>query len=82
MRNAKRGMDIAFHLICELNFHRIGQINFVIQILSFEFLQDEYIDLNVKEVKSIQIAIMDATGNSVKTDNSTPTRLQLMFSTV
>ena len=51
-------------------------------ILTFEFLQNEYIDLNVKEFKSIQIAIMDVTGNSVKTDNSTPTRLQLMFSTV
>ena len=51
-------------------------------ILSFEFLQNEYVDLNVKEFKSIQIAIMDATGNSVKTDSSTPTRLQLMFSTV
>ena len=31
MRNAKRGMDIAFHLICELNFHKIEQINFAIQ---------------------------------------------------
>ena len=51
-------------------------------ILSFEFLQNEYVDLNVKEFKSIQIAIMDVTGNSVKTDSSTPTRLQLMFSTV
>ena len=51
-------------------------------ILSFEFLQDEYVDLNVKEFKTIQIAIMDATGNPVKTDSSTPTRLQLMFSTV
>ena len=51
-------------------------------ILSFEFLQDEYVDLNVKEFKSIQIAIMDATGNIVKTDSSTPTRLQLTFSTV
>ena len=51
-------------------------------ILSFEFLQNEYVDLNVKEFKSIQIAIMDATGNPVKTDSSTPTRLQLMFSTV
>ena len=52
------------------------------KILSFEFLQDEYVDLNVKEFKSIQIAIMDATGNIVKTDSSTPTRLQLTFSTV
>ena len=52
------------------------------KILSFEFLQNEYVDLNVKEFKSIQIAIMDATGNIVKTDSSTPTRLQLSFSTV
>ena len=52
------------------------------KILSFEFLHDEYVDLNVKEFKSIQIAIMDATGNIVKTDSSTPTRLQLTFSTV
>ena len=52
------------------------------KILSFEFLHDEYVDLNVKEFKSIKIGIMDATGNIVKTDSSTPTRLQLTFSTV
>jgi len=52
------------------------------KILSFEFLQNDYVDLNVKEFKSIQIDIMDATGNIVKTDSSTPTRLQLTFSTV
>ena len=52
------------------------------RILSFEFLQNEYIDLNVKEFKSIKIGIMDATGNFLKTDSSTPTRLQLTFSTV
>ena len=52
------------------------------RILSFEFLHDEYVDLNVKEFKSIKIGIMDATGNIVKTDSSTPTRLQLTFSTV
>ena len=40
------------------------------------------IDLNVKEFKSIKIGIMDATGNFLKTDSSTPTRLQLTFSTV
>ena len=51
-------------------------------ILDFEFLQDEYVDLNVREFRSIQIAILDATGNPVKTDSSIPTRLQLMFSTV
>ena len=52
------------------------------KILSFEFLHDEYVDLNVKEFKSIKIGIMDATGNIVKTNSSTPTRLQLTFSTV
>ena len=51
-------------------------------ILSFDFLQDEFVDLNVKEFKSIQIDIMDATGNLVKTDNSISTILQLMFKTV
>ena len=51
-------------------------------ILDFEFLQDEYVDLNVREFRSIKIAILDATGNPVKTDSSIPTRLQLMFSTI
>ena len=51
-------------------------------IIEFEFLQDEYVDLNVREFRSIQIAIMDATGNPIKTRSSIPTRLQLMFSTV
>ena len=51
-------------------------------LLNFEFLQDEFIDLNVKQFKNIQINIMDATGNLVKTDNSTPTTLQLEFSSV
>ena len=52
------------------------------KILSFEFLHDEYVDLIVREFKSIKIAIMDATGNFVKTDSFTPTRLQLTFCTV
>ena len=51
-------------------------------ILSFDFLQDEFVDLNVKEFKSIQIDIINATGNLVKTDNSISTTLQLMFETV
>ena len=50
-------------------------------ILSFDFLQNEYVNLNVKEFKSIKIAILDASGRPVKTDVSFPTRLQLMFST-
>jgi hypothetical protein len=51
-------------------------------ILSFDFVQDENIDLNVKEFKSISIAIMDASGKPLKTKTSFSTRLQLMFSTV
>ena len=51
-------------------------------ILSFDFLQNEYVNLNIKEFKSIKIGILDASGGHVKTDNSFPTRLQLMFSTV
>ena len=51
-------------------------------ILSFDFLQNEYVDLNVKEFRSIKIAIMDATGKPVKTDTSIPTRLQLTFSSL
>ena len=51
-------------------------------ILSFDFLENEYVNLNVKEFKSIKIAILDASGRPVKTDVSFPTRLQLMFSTV
>ena len=51
-------------------------------ILSFDFLQNEFVNLNVKEFKSMKIAILDASGGPVKTDNSFPTRLQLMFSTV
>ena len=51
-------------------------------ILSFDFLQNEYVDLNVKEFKSIKIGILDASGGPVKTHTSFPTRLQLMFSSI
>ncbi len=51
-------------------------------ILSFDFLQNEYVNLNVKELKSIKIGILDPSGSPVKTGNSFPTRLQLMFNTV
>ena len=51
-------------------------------ILSFDFLQNEYVNLNVKEFKSIKIAILDASGGPVKTETTFPTRLQLMFNTV
>ena len=49
-------------------------------ILSFDFLQDEKVNLGIREFKSIHISILDATGNPVKSESNHPTRLQLMFS--
>lgn len=49
-------------------------------ILSFDFLQDEKVNLGIREFKSIHISILDATGNPVKSESTQPTRLQLMFS--
>ena len=49
-------------------------------ILSFDFLQDEKVNLGIREFKSIHISILDATGNPVKSESNYPTRLQLMFS--
>ena len=49
-------------------------------ILSFDFLQDEKVNLGIREFKSIHISILDATGNPVKSESLQPTRLQLMFS--
>ena len=51
-------------------------------MLSFDFPQNEYVNLNVKEFKSIKIGILDASGGPLKTVNSFPTRLQLLFSSV
>ena len=49
-------------------------------ILSFDFLQDEKVNLGIREFKSIHISILDTTGNPVKSESNHPTRLQLMFS--
>ena len=49
-------------------------------ILSFEFLKDEKVNLGSREFKSIQISIMDTTGSPVKSESNLPSRLQLMFS--
>ena len=48
-------------------------------ILSFDFLQNEYVELGVKEFKSIKIRIADVSGKNVKCDSDIPTSLQLMF---
>jgi hypothetical protein len=56
-----------------------NSINTKLDILSFDFLQNEYIELGVKEFKSIKIRIADVSGKNVKCDSDIPTRLQLMF---
>ena len=48
-------------------------------ILSFDFLQNEYVELGVKEFKSIKIRIADVSGKNVKCDSDIPTSLQPMF---
>ena len=42
------------------NIHTDGDI------LSFDFLRNEFVNLNVKEFKSMKIVILDASGGSVK----------------
>ena len=48
-------------------------------ILTFDFLQNEYVELSVKEFKSIKIRIVDVTGETINCGSTIPTRLQLMF---
>ena len=49
-------------------------------LLTFEFLHDEKINLGIQEFKSIHISILDATGSPIKSESIHPSRLQLMFS--
>ena len=53
-----------------------------LDILSFDFFQNEYVDLNVKEFKNISIRIADVTGNTVKSETTIPTRMQLVFTNI
>ena len=48
-------------------------------ITSFDFLQDEKFILKVKEFMTIEINILDVTGNVVLSDSILPTQLQLEF---
>ena len=45
----------------------------------FTFYQDEFVDLDIREFSTIQIRIVDATGNLIKSAHSIPTRCQLQF---
>ena len=49
-------------------------------VLQYEFLQDEYVNLGTHEFDRIQISICDVTGENLKVDyREIPTRLQLEF---
>ena len=48
-------------------------------ISSFDFLQDETFDLKVKEFLTLEINILDVTGEVVLSDSILPTQLQLEF---
>jgi hypothetical protein len=50
-------------------------------LLSFDFLQNEFVQLGVKDFDSISIRIVDTTGRDVETDSTIPTRLQIIFKT-
>ena len=48
-------------------------------ILSYEFLQNEYVGLQVKNFTSIKIRIANVRGQTIKCDPLIPTRLQIEF---
>ena len=49
-------------------------------VLQYEFLQDEYVNLGTHEFDRIQISICDVTGENLNVDyREIPTRLQLEF---
>ena len=44
--------------------------------LEYEFLQDEYVKMSVKDFETIQINILDVTGITVKTESKLPTYIE------
>ena len=48
-------------------------------IISFDFLQNELYELEVKEFGRIHVRIADVSGGIIKCDPKIPTRLQIMF---
>ena len=45
--------------------------------LEFEFLQDEYVKMSMKDFETIQVNILDVTGITAKTESKLPTYLEL-----
>ena len=48
-------------------------------MITFDFLQNEYVELLVKEFKSIRIRSADVGGKTVKCDSDIATRLRIIF---
>lgn len=48
-------------------------------ILSLDFLHNEYVSVDLQEIKSIDIKIVDVTGETIKCEPVLPTRMQLQF---
>ena len=83
-RNLIIGCDIVSDTIFggeHVKFLRLvaNPVNTSSEILSFDFLQNEYVDLGVKNFDTIRIRIADVDGKTIKSLSDTPSRLQLMF---
>ena len=50
-----------------------------LQLMSFDFLTPEFIDLKIRDFSNIQIMLTDVSGNPLITDSILPTQLQLIF---
>lgn len=48
-------------------------------ILSLDFLHNEYVSVDLQEIKSIDMKIVDVTGETIKCEPVLPTRMQLQF---
>ena len=55
--------------------------NFEIErdIINFQFHQEEFVDIAIKEFASIRIQIVDTTGDLIKSIQKYPTRCQIQF---
>ena len=83
-RNLIIGCDIVSDTVFggeHVKFLRLvaNPVNTSSEILSFDFLQNEYVDLGVKDFDTIRIRIADVDGKTIKSLSDTPSRLQLMF---
>ena len=64
-----------------VNILKLLSVNFnpMHELIQFSFYHDEFVDLNIKEFSSIQIQIVDTTGDLIKSEQSYPTRCKIQF---